>query len=133
MLALVIDESSLMRMILKRTVTPLGFDVIEVRGAAEAVELLARLQRAPDLALVAWNSPQMDVAEFIETVRADPKLAFMTLVMVTSESDQRQALHALAGAAHGHVIRSFTANARDENLVLLGLVPTVTWPVRLAV
>ena len=78
----------------------------------------------PDLALVDWNMPVMNGLEFVTAVRADPRLRAMTLVMVTTESEQSQIVRALAAGAHEYVIKPFTADAMVEKLALLGLVPT---------
>ena len=48
----------------------------------------------------------------------------MTLMMVTTESEQSQIVRALAAGAHEYVIKPFTAEAMIDKLALLGLVPT---------
>jgi two-component system chemotaxis response regulator CheY len=119
MIAMVIDDSRTMRMILSRIVSALGFTVVEAGNGREAVDLLA----ARDLALVDWNMPEMNGLEFIATVRADPRLRSMTLMMVTTESEQGQIVRALAAGAHEYVIKPFTPHVIREKLALLGLVP----------
>ena len=46
----------------------------------------------------------------------------MTLMMVTTESEQSQIVRALAAGAHEYVIKPFTPDAIVEKLALLGLV-----------
>ena len=123
MIAMVIDDSRTMRMILSRIVSALGFTVVEAGNGREAVDLLAARDEAPDLALVDWNMPEMNGLEFIATVRADPRLRSMTLMMVTTESEQGQVVRALAAGAHEYVIKPFTADALRDKLALLGLLP----------
>lgn len=120
---MVIDDSRAMRMILSRSVTALGFSVVEAGNGVEAVSLLAAAEEVPDLALVDWNMPEMNGLEFITTVRADPRLRFMTLMMVTTESEQSQIVRALAAGAHEYVIKPFSPSLIGEKLALLGLVP----------
>jgi two-component system chemotaxis response regulator CheY len=122
--AILIDDSRAMRMILKRIVAKLGFEALEAGDGQEALDLIAGLPEVPDLALVDWNMPNMNGLEFVSAARHDPRLREMTLVMVTTESEQSQIVRALAAGAHEYVIKPFTEGAMIEKLALLGLVPT---------
>ena len=124
MRAIVIDDSRAIRLILRRIVGQVGFEVLEAQDGREALDLLAGLDTAPELALIDWNMPNMNGLEFVTHARADPRLREMTLVMVTTESEQSQIVRALAAGAHEYVIKPFTEGAMIEKLALLGLVPT---------
>jgi two-component system, chemotaxis family, chemotaxis protein CheY len=124
MRAMVIDDSRAMRMILKRIIGKLNFETTEAADGQEALDQLAAMNEVPDLALIDWNMPNMNGLEFVTKVRADPRLRGMTLVMVTTESEQSQIVRALAAGAHEYVIKPFTENAMIEKLALLGLLPT---------
>jgi two-component system chemotaxis response regulator CheY len=121
MRAMVIDDSRAMRMILKRIVTKLNFEVVEAGDGQEALDLLAGMTEVPELALIDWNMPNMNGLEFVTHARADPRLREMTLVMVTTESEQGQIVRALAAGAHEYLIKPFTPDAVAEKLELLGL------------
>jgi two-component system chemotaxis response regulator CheY len=123
-LAIVIDDSRAMRMILKRIVVKLDFETLEAGDGREALDLLAETPEVPALALIDWNMPNMNGLEFVSAARADSRLREMTLVMVTTESEQSQIVRALAAGAHEYVIKPFTEGAMIEKLALLGLVPT---------
>jgi two-component system chemotaxis response regulator CheY len=120
----VIDDSRAMRLILARIAKQLGFDVIEAGTGREALDRLEALETTPELALVDWNMPEMNGLEFITAVRREPKYKSMTLMMVTTESEQGQIVRALAAGAHEYVIKPFTPEAIVEKLALLGLVRT---------
>ena len=124
MRAMVIDDSRAMRMILKRIVTKLNFEPIEAADGQDALDQLTAMTEVPELALIDWNMPNMNGLEFVVKVRAEPRLREMTLVMVTTESEQNQIVRALAAGAHEYVIKPFTEGAMIEKLALLGLVPT---------
>jgi two-component system chemotaxis response regulator CheY len=122
MQAMVIDDSRAMRLILARIAGQLGFDVIQAGNGREALDKLEELEETPELALVDWNMPEMNGLEFILAVRKEPKYKSMTLMMVTTESEQGQIVRALAAGAHEYVIKPFTPDAIVEKLALLGLV-----------
>lgn len=121
--AMVIDDSRAMRLILSRIVSQLGFEVTEAGNGREALDKLAAVADAPSLALIDWNMPEMNGLEFVTAVRADPRYRGMTLMMVTTESEQGQIVRALAAGAHEYVIKPFTPDAIVEKLALLGLAP----------
>jgi two-component system chemotaxis response regulator CheY len=122
--AIVVDDSRAMRLILRRIVGQLGFDVIEAADGQAAMTTLAGLNEVPELALIDWNMPNMNGLELVAAIRADSRLGVMTLVMVTTESEPGQIVRALAAGAHEYVIKPFTSGAMVEKLALLGLIPT---------
>jgi two-component system chemotaxis response regulator CheY len=121
-LALVIDDSRAMRMILRRVLTSSGFEVIEAGDGQQALDLMAA-GPVPDVALIDWNMPVMNGLEFVVAVRAIKDYRQMTLMMVTTESEHSQIVRALAAGAHEYVLKPFTHEAITEKLSLLGLVP----------
>ena len=121
MLALVVDDSRAMRSILTRLMTELGFEVVQAGDGAEALAVLDAGTR-PDVVLVDWNMPVMDGLTFIKSVRTCSELRGMTIMMVTTESEQGQIVRALAAGAHEYVIKPFTAEVIAAKLTLLGLV-----------
>lgn len=120
MLALVVDDSRAMRSILTRLLGGLGFDVAQAGDGAEALSVLDAGTR-PEVILVDWNMPVMDGLTFIKNVRSRDDLRDISLMMVTTESEQGQIVRALAAGAHEYVIKPFTDEVIAEKLALLGL------------
>jgi len=122
--ALVVDDSRTMRRIISTVLLRAGFAVTEAGDGAEALVRLEELTVAgapPDLATIDWNMPVMDGLEFVRRVGTDPRWADVTLMMITTESEQGQIVRALAAGAHEYVIKPFTADALMSKLSLLGL------------
>jgi two-component system, chemotaxis family, chemotaxis protein CheY len=119
--AIVIDDSSAMRMILRRTLSSMGFKVVDAVNGRDALDKLANLDYVPDVALIDWNMPEMDGLTFVQTVRDDPRYRRLALLMVTTESEQSQIVRALAAGAHEYLIKPFTPDAVAEKLEILGL------------
>jgi two-component system chemotaxis response regulator CheY len=125
--ALVIDDSPTMRTVLSRIVSEVGLDVVEAGDGAEALAYVDEMIEAgtvPELALVDWNMPVMDGITFVSRVRARRAAARrMTMVMVTSQSEQSQIVRALAAGAHEYLVKPFSADGLVDKLRSLGLVP----------
>jgi two-component system, chemotaxis family, chemotaxis protein CheY len=121
MRALVIDDSRAMRMILRRTLTDLGFEVAQAEHGQDALDHIRGERELPDVCLVDWNMPVMSGLEFITEVRKQRQWRSITLMMVTTESEHGQIVRALAAGAHEYVIKPFTPEAIADKLSLLGL------------
>jgi two-component system chemotaxis response regulator CheY len=120
--ALIIDDARAMRSILRRIVVPLGFETHEAGNGREALDFMLATDEVPAFALVDWNMPEMNGLEFIKAVRAEPRWRGMSLMMVTTESENHQVVRALAAGAHEYVIKPFPPVAIVEKLAMLGLI-----------
>jgi len=120
MKALVVDDSRAIRVILGQMLADLGYEVSEARHGREA---LIHLQANPGtaLALVDWNMPEMNGLELVQAVHADPVLAGVRLIMVTTETEMAQMARAIEAGAHEYVMKPFTKAAIEGKLQLLGL------------
>jgi two-component system chemotaxis response regulator CheY len=120
MLALVIDDSRAIRMILGRMLVELGFEVEQAMNGREALSRLdAGLE--PELVLVDWNMPEMNGLEFVTAVREPPYSSAARVIMVTTETEVPQMVRALEAGADEYVMKPFTRESIVEKLQLLGL------------
>ncbi len=117
--AIVIDDSRAMRMILKRTVSELGFECLEAGDGQEAINVL-KGKPIPQLALLDWNMPVMNGYEFLKEIRKDPAYEPMRIMMVTTENEMDQVVRALTAGADEYVMKPFTNDVIREKLHLLG-------------
>jgi two-component system chemotaxis response regulator CheY len=120
MKALIVDDSRAIRTVIRRTLAGLGYDVYEAGHGQEGLE---RLEEHPDigLILVDWNMPVMDGLEFVRAIRKQPGTARLPLLMVTSETEMRQMVRALAAGANEYLMKPFDAAALEDKLQLLGV------------
>ncbi len=93
MQALVVDDSSTMRKVLKSILVGAGFEVVEAKCGADALDCLQ--QSCADLALFDWNMPEMNGIELLGKVRADHRYDNLKIMMVTTESEQAEVERAL--------------------------------------
>jgi two-component system chemotaxis response regulator CheY len=119
MRAIVMDDSRVIRLMLRRVLEELRFEVLDFPDANSG---LAWLQHggAADVALVDWNMPGMTGLEFIQHVRSVSTYDQMYLVMVTSETAPERMQQALDAGADEYVMKPVVANGLREKLELLG-------------
>lgn len=120
-IALVIDDSRAMRMLLREPLTQQGYQVAEATDGRNALEQLGALDEPPRVILVDWNMPVLDGLSFIREVREQPRFDDTTLVVVTSETALDQMTHALAQGADEYLMKPFGPEALLSKLELLGL------------
>ena len=123
MLALVVDDSSTMRMILKQLLSKIGFQVVEAANGREALDRLAETAHT-NIVLVDWNMPEMTGLDFVRAVRAQHSYDALPLVMVTTNTELERVATALEAGANEYVMKPFTLDVIREKLGLLGLVGT---------
>jgi two-component system chemotaxis response regulator CheY len=86
---LVTDDSRMARKHISKTLNTMGIEDIQfAENGREAIELLA--QSEFDLIVTDYNMPEMDGRELTDTVRQDPELAHIPILMVSSNSEDSQ-------------------------------------------
>ena len=119
-LALVVDDSSTTRMILKQILAAHGFDTVEAADGSEALEQMGRHDEI-ELALVDWNMPVMNGFDFIVEARKQSKYDDVVMMMVTTESEIDKVAAALEAGANEYLMKPFTKDILAEKLMLLGM------------
>ena len=121
MRALVVDDSTALRAVLRRYLGSHKFEVSEAKNGVDALKVLSQIGTA-DLMLVDWNMPEMDGFQFVCEVRKDQTYQNTPIVMVTTESSLHQVSEALQAGASDYIMKPFTPDILTEKLRLLGLV-----------
>ena len=81
---LIVDDSLTVRKITSRLLIREGFEVGTARDGVDALQLLA--DQRPDIILLDIEMPRMDGFEFAKTVKGDPRLKSIPIIMITSRT-----------------------------------------------
>ena len=102
---LVVDDSRIMRNIVKNTFTELKFtcEYLEAENGRKALHLLET--NKVHLIFLDWNMPEMDGMEFLKRVRAMPDYKDIPIIMVTSESAKYNVVEALQNGATDYIVK----------------------------
>jgi len=112
---LVVDDFPTMRRIVRNLLKDLGFENVD--EAEDGVQALDKLRISPfDLVVSDWNMPNMDGLTLLQTIRADPALAQLPVLMVTAEAKKENIIAAAQAGANGYVVKPFTAVTLEEKL-----------------
>jgi len=116
--ALIIDDSSVMRKIVERSLRQAGIDLAPVLEAGNGAEALVVLQENQvDLILCDVNMPVMDGLEFIKQLHGVPNAKDVPVVMITTEGSESHVVQALSSGARGYIRKPFTPEQVREHVV----------------
>jgi len=119
---LIVDDSSVMRKIVERSLRQAGLGISQVLEAGNGMEALAAVQQNKvDLILCDINMPVMDGLEFVKQLPAIEKAKGVPVVMITTEGSEGHVVQALSAGAKGYIRKPFTPEQVKEHVLpLLG-------------
>jgi|SRR5882672_7354435 len=116
--ALIVDDSSVMRKIVERSLRQAGITltrVFEAGNGAEGLTILA--DNRVDLILCDINMPVMDGLEFIQQLAGVPNAKDVPVVMITTEGSEAHVVQALSNGARGYIRKPFTPDQVKEQVI----------------
>ena len=118
--ALLVDDSSVMRKIIERSLRQAGLELEKVVEASNGAEALAALHdNVVDLILCDINMPVMDGLEFVRQVQTVESAKGVPIVMITTEGSESHVVEALSAGARGYIRKPFTADQVKEHVLSL--------------
>lgn len=113
---LVVDDFSTMRRIVRNLLKELGFTNVD--EAEDGVVALSKLKGGGyDFVVTDWNMPNMDGLTLLQTIRADPTLKPLPVLMITAEAKKENIIAAAQAGANGYIVKPFTAATLNEKMV----------------
>ena len=114
---LIVDDSSVMRKIVERSLRQAGLDIGDIVEAGNGIEALAAVREGTfDLILCDINMPAMDGIEFLRQLSTMEGAKGTPVVMVTTEGSESRVVEALAIGAKGYIRKPFTPDQIKERV-----------------
>src|SRR5215467_12722641 len=118
--ALIVDDSSVMRKIVERSLRQAGIELSEVMEAGSGTEALAAVQqKKPDLILSDINMPVMNGLEFVKNLQEVAGMKDVPVVMITTEASESHVVEALSYGAKEYIRKPFTPDQIKEHVLPL--------------
>lgn len=115
---LIVDDSSVMRKIVERSLRQAGIEIEQVFEAGNGLEALAVLnERKVNLVLCDINMPAMDGLEFVRQLPKVENAKGVPVVMITTEGSEGHVVQALSAGARGYIRKPFTADQVKEHIL----------------
>ncbi len=116
--ALIVDDSSVMRKIVERSLRQAGIELEKVVEASNGAEALTALQtNVVDLILCDINMPVMDGLEFVRQAAKLEKAKGIPIVMITTEGSESHVVQSLTAWARGYIRNPFTTEQVKEHVL----------------
>ncbi len=114
---IVVDDSSVMRQIIKNNLKQLGFEQSNLLDAEDGEQALKKITEGDvDLVISDWNMPRMTGIDFLREVRADGALKELPFLMVTSEADKEKIMEAVQAGVNQYIVKPFNATQLEEKI-----------------
>jgi two-component system, chemotaxis family, chemotaxis protein CheY len=116
--ALIVDDSSVMRKIIERSLRQAGIELEKVHEAGNGAEALGVLRaNRVDLILCDINMPVMDGLEFVRQMGTVENAKGVPVVMITTEGSESHVVQALSSGARGYIRKPFTPDQVKEHVL----------------
>ena len=120
-IALIVDDSRTIRMVLAKTLRELGYETAEAANGREALAFLDGTPVPLEVLLTDWNMPGMSGLELVKEIRERPHLRTLPVIMVTTETEGGHVAAALQAGATEYLMKPFTRDMIAGKLRLVGL------------
>lgn len=105
---LIVDDFATMRRIVRNILKQLGYTNAE--DADDGTSALALLKSEKfDFVITDWNMPKMTGLDLLKSIRSDPNLKNIPVLMVTAEALQENIVAAAKAGVNDYVVKPFDA------------------------
>lgn len=106
---LVVEDSAAIRQSITYVLQQGGYEVIETKDGQDGLDALGTIDQ-PDLIITDINMPNLDGIGFIRRVRAQIKLTFVPIVVLTTESKGDKMNEGKEAGATAWIVKPFSAD-----------------------
>ena len=117
---LIVDDSKVVRMVAKKILEGLNFEIQEAEDGKQALEHCQ--SKIPDVVLLDWNMPVMSGIEFLEQLRAKPDIEQPIVVFCTTENDLEHIQRAIDASANEYIMKPYDSDIIESKFVQVGLI-----------
>lgn len=116
---LVVDDSKVVRMVARKILEELEFNVSEAADGQLALD--ACIESMPDVILLDWNMPVMNGIEFLRALRASEGGDAPKVVFCTTENDLSHIQEAISAGANEYIMKPFDSDIIQSKFAQIGI------------
>ncbi len=104
---LLIEDDTIEVMKFNRTISKLGYThkIIEAKNGEEALDLLYKKDRLPDIILLDLNMPKLNGIEFLSALKQDNELRYIPTIILTTSNNRKDVLECYKIGIAGYIIK----------------------------
>lgn len=113
---LVVDDTASIRLLIKTNLELAGFSVDEAVDGAACLEQLAAAETLPDAITIDIMMPRLDGISTVASIRSDPRIANIAIVMVTTQNSQADVQRATEAGVDHFLVKPFDPDELVDEL-----------------
>ena len=117
---LIVDDSKVVRIMARRIVEDLNFEVEEAEDGQMALD--SCLSSMPDVILLDWNMPVMNGIEFLRALRSSAGGDRPVVLFCTTENGIQNIHEAISAGADEYIMKPFDSDIVQSKLEQVGAV-----------
>ena len=117
---LIVDDSKVVRMVARKILEDLQFDIAEAADGQQALEQCYKSM--PDVVLLDWNMPVMSGIEFLRALRKTANGDRPIVVFCTTENDIAHIQAAMEAGANEYIMKPFDSEIIESKFTQVGLI-----------
>ncbi|MCL2000955.1 MAG: response regulator [Planctomycetes bacterium] len=111
---LIVEDSPIIRRLIRDQVKKLGYEAVEAENGAEALEIMRK--ELPDCVILDLMMPVMSGPELLEIMQGDEKLHIVPVIVVTALSDMDKVVYCIEKGAADYMQKPFRAQVLRARL-----------------
>jgi two-component system chemotaxis response regulator CheY len=114
---LVVDDSMLIRKIVKAVADALKLEAVEAHDGVEAMQKLEENLGEINLVLLDWNMPEKNGYEVLVEIKRDERFSRIPVMMVTTEGQKNSIVAAVRAGADNYLTKPFTIEELQSKIM----------------
>lgn len=112
---LIADDSAPSRLLLRKTLTRWGYEVVTANDGAEAWNILSA-EDAPTMAILDWEMPEMTGPQVCRNVRDTLRKPYTYLLLLTSKDTKEETVEGMNAGADDYIVKPFNEHELQVRL-----------------
>jgi len=113
---LIVDDSTVIRKVIKAAADVLQMETEEAQDGIEALEKLSVSYKEIDLVLLDWHMPEMSGYDVLVTIKSSDKYKDIPVMMVTTEGQKSNIIAAIRAGADNYLVKPFTIDELEYKI-----------------
>lgn len=112
-----VDDSAIVRKIIRSTVEVLNYELLEASDGREALTILEKDYESIKLILLDWNMPGMNGFDFLKAVKSHNFFKRIPVMMITTESEKENIIKAVQAGISNYLLKPFKTEELTKKIM----------------